>query len=83
MVRSSQQNKLLTTGLIGAVVALVCCFTPALIVLFGVLGLSAWVADPAWLDWVLWPSLVFFVMLCLFALIRRGRSGQAQPAGRD
>ena len=41
---------LLGTGIAGTAIAVVCCFTPALVILLGALGLSAWLA---WLDFVL------------------------------
>ena len=59
---------LLRTGLCGTVIAAICCFTPFLGVLFGVLGLSALMG--AWLDFVLLPALVFFVALTGFAAFR-------------
>ncbi len=61
-------RKLLRTGIVGTVVAAVCCFTPALVVLFGVLGVSAWLG---WIDYVLFPALGFFVLLTGYALYRR------------
>lgn len=33
---------LLTTGVVGTIIAAVCCFTPALVVLLGAVGLPAW-----------------------------------------
>ncbi len=65
---------ILTTGLIGAVIAALCCFTPLLIILFGVVGLSAAVG---YLDYVLLPALAFFVLLTLYALWRRQQRSQA------
>ncbi len=61
---------LVRTGLIGAAVAAVCCFTPALVLLLGAVGLSAWLA---WLDYVLLPMLVLFVGITVWALIRQRR----------
>ncbi|MBT0960281.1 mercury resistance system transport protein MerF [Denitromonas iodatirespirans] len=61
-------HTLLKTGIIGSVIAAVCCATPILVLLFGVLGLSAWVG---WLDYVLIPVLVIFVGITLYALHRR------------
>ncbi len=60
----------LRTGIAGTVVAAVCCFTPALVVVLGLLGLSAALA---WLDYVLFPALAFFAALTVFALARRRR----------
>jgi mercuric ion transport protein len=55
----------LKTGIIGAVIAALCCFTPILVILFGLLGLSALVG---YLDYVLFPALAFFVGLTLYGL---------------
>ena len=65
---------ILTTGVIGAIIAALCCFTPVLVILFGVVGLSAVVG---YLDYVLLPALAFFVLLTLYALWRRKRRIQA------
>ncbi len=59
---------LLKTGIAGSVVVALCCATPILVILFGVLGLSAWVG---WLDYVLIPTLVVFVGITIYALHRR------------
>ncbi len=34
-------KRLLSTGIVGAVIVALCCFTPILVVLLGVIGLSA------------------------------------------
>lgn len=60
--------KLLVTGLIGSVLSALCCFTPILVILFGTLGLSAFVG---WLDFVLLPSLALFLGITVYALIKR------------
>jgi mercuric ion transport protein len=65
------EGKLLKVGVIGAAVAAICCFTPALIVLLGVLGLSHLAGV---LDYVLLPALLIFVGLIIYALIRRSRA---------
>ena len=59
---------LLKTGVAGTVVAALCCATPILVILFGVVGLSAWVG---WLDYVLIPVLVAFIAITIYALHRR------------
>ena len=66
-------DKLLLTGVVGTVIAALCCFTPVLVVLLGVVGLSALTGV---LDYVLMPALVFFVLLTIYALVRRTRSQQ-------
>jgi len=65
---------ILTTGIIGVVIAALCCFTPILVILFGVVGLSAIVG---YLDYVLLPALGFFVLLAIYAIWRRQRHSQA------
>ena len=59
-------------GIVGTVVAALCCFTPVLVVLLGAVGLSALLGM---LDYVLIPALVFFVGLTAYALFRRSRAG--------
>lgn len=54
-------------------IAALCCFTPVLVVLLGVVGLSALTGM---LGFVLIPALVFFVLLTIYALVRRARSQQ-------
>ena len=68
-------KSLLRTGVIGTVVAAVCCATPALVVLLGALGLTAWLA---WLDYVLLPALLIFAGLALFAFIQREKNRPAE-----
>jgi mercuric ion transport protein len=63
----NDQN-LLRVGIAGAVILALCCFTPLLVVLLGVVGLSALAG---WLDVVLLPALVLFLAIMAWALIRR------------
>jgi len=62
---------MLWIGAIGSVIAALCCFTPILVVLFGVLGLSALMG---WADMVLLPVLAAFVLLTVVAAIRVRRA---------
>lgn len=68
-------GKLFGVGATGTVVAAVCCATPALAILLGALGLSAWLA---WSDYVVIPALLVFLAVAVVGLIRWRRSG---PAG--
>ena len=70
---------LLYTGAAGSVIAAICCFTPALVLLLGVIGLSAWVG---WLDYVLFPMLAFFLGLTGYALYRLRQGRLARGTGR-
>lgn len=67
----SKNNRMLTTGIVGTVIAALCCFTPILAVLFGLVGLSAVLG---WLDVVLLPALAFFIGLTIYAVWRRQRN---------
>lgn len=62
---------LLTTGIVGTVVAALCCFTPVLVVLLTGVGLAAAIG---YLDLVLLPALAIFVGITLYALWRRKRN---------
>jgi len=61
-------KNLLRTGIIGSIIAAICCFTPALVILFGAIGLSSLVGI---LDYVLLPSLAFFLAMTAYALWKR------------
>jgi mercuric ion transport protein len=62
------ERRWLRIGIGGTTVTAVCCFTPALAVVLGAIGLSAWLA---WLDQVLLPALVLFLGITAWALMRR------------
>lgn len=64
------KDKLLLTGVIGTVIAALCCFTPVLVVLLGAVGLSAVVGV---LDYVLLPALFIFAAITVYALVRKKR----------
>ena len=61
-------ERLLRIGVIGSIVAAICCFTPLLVVLFGALGLSALIGV---LDYVLLPTLGLFIAITVYALWKR------------
>lgn len=63
-------NNLLRFGVIGTIIAALCCFTPILVILFAAVGLS-WTVG--YLDYVLLPALFIFIGLTLYALWRRQR----------
>jgi len=58
----------LKTGIVGAVIAALCCFTPILAVLLGVLGLGGLTG---YLDYVLFPVLFIFLGLITYGLYRQ------------
>ncbi len=61
-------EKLLKVGIIGTIVAALCCVTPILVILVTTVGLSAIVG---WLDFVLFPALAVFIAITGYALWKR------------
>lgn len=62
-----RRTRLLKLGIFGAIITALCCFTPVLVVLFGVLGLAGLVG---YLDYVLFPLLAVFVLLIVVGAVR-------------
>ncbi len=67
---ATRNKRLLRRGLIGTVIAAVCCFTPLLVVVFAAIGLSAWLG---YADYVLFPALALFVAITVYAVVRQQR----------
>lgn len=59
---------LLRAGIVGTVLVALCCFTPVLVILLGVVGLSALTG---YLDYVLLPALAIFIGLTIYAIRRK------------
>ena len=68
---------LVWVGLVGTVLVALCCFTPILVILLGVAGLSVLTG---YLDYVLLPALAIFVGLILF--MPYGANARLMPAVR-
>jgi len=70
-----RDRTLIATGAVGALLAAICCATPLLAVVFGAVGLTAWLGKA---DYVLVPALVICLGLIGVALYRkRGQGGGA------
>ncbi|MEP2980678.1 MAG: mercury resistance system transport protein MerF [Lentilitoribacter sp.] len=65
------KDKLLATGIIGTILAALCCFTPLLVWLLSAIGLSAVIS---YIDIFLLPALGFFIILTGVGLWRRRKS---------
>jgi mercuric ion transport protein len=65
------EAKLLRFGIVGTVVLTICCFTPVLVILLGVVGLGAWTI---YLDRVLLPLLGLALACTAIGLWRVQRS---------
>ena len=61
-------QRLLRFGIIGSVIAALCCFTTVLVSLLAVVGLSAAVG---WLNYVLFPALFIFIGITVYAAHRQ------------
>ncbi len=66
-----RKNLALWIGAIGTVIAAVCCFTPVLVMLLGVLGLSALVG---YVDPLLLPLLGVFVLILIYGIVQQVRA---------
>lgn len=69
---------LLTTGIVGTIIAALCCFTPLLVVLLSAVGLSARLG---WLDFVLLPALGIFILITVYAGVRYARHSSSSTGG--
>ena len=67
------KDKLLLTGVIGAVVAALCCFTPLLIITLPAIGMGG-ILTYVYNDIVLLPLLALFLILIGVALWQRKKS---------
>ena len=63
-----RDRTLITTGIVGGALAAICCATPLLAILFGAVGLTAWIAKA---DYMVIPALVLCVALIGFGLYRQ------------
>lgn len=66
-----KDTSILKTGIIGSIIAAICCATPVLVIALGALGLSAWLG---WVDYVLIPALVLFLAITAYGFWRRQRA---------
>jgi mercuric ion transport protein len=65
--------QLLKTGLMGSIMAALCCFTPVLAVLLGAVGLGWFIG---YLDYVLVPVRVIFLGLVSYAVLRNAKKAR-------
>ena len=62
---------LLRIGIIGSLLAALCCFTPLLVMVLSSLGFGTLIGV---LDYILFPALIGFLALTLYAWLRMRRS---------
>ncbi|MDA9009339.1 mercury resistance system transport protein MerF [Alphaproteobacteria bacterium] len=63
-------DKLLKTGIIGAVIAVICCLLPPLAILLGFVGFSA---IAGYLDFVLIPAIIVAVVMIGYGLWKKSK----------
>lgn len=66
-------NRLITTGIFGSLIAMICCLTPALVVLLSALGLAALIG---YLDFVLLPAMAIFLGLIVYGWWTKSRCSE-------
>jgi len=67
MQTDKKQKNLFRVGIIGTIVAALCCFTPILVLLLSAIGLGA---VSVYLDYILFPILVVFMFLTIYGLLQ-------------
>jgi mercuric ion transport protein len=65
-----QNARLLKIGIVGSIIAAICCYTPILLVALGFLGLSSLAGL---LDYILLPVLALFFLITGYALWKHQR----------
>lgn len=70
----NKKRPLLKWGITGTVIAALCCFTPILVIVLGVVGLSDMLG---YLDYVLLPALAFFIGLTFYALFKSKKKNKS------
>ena len=77
----AKDGKLIGIGGVGALLAAICCFTPALVLLLGALGMSALVGW--WLDLILFPAMAVFMGMAAYGFYLRRRASAGIAAGAE
>ena len=72
----TKEDKMLRSGIVGSVIAAICCFTPLLVIAVAGVGLSA---ITGWLDYGLFPMLFASMGVTAQALYLRFGAGQPSP----
>ncbi|MBW3097025.1 mercury resistance system transport protein MerF [Pseudohoeflea sp. DP4N28-3] len=65
------EKNLLRTGVIGTAIVALFCFTPVLVILLVIVGLSVPIG---WLDYVPLPELAGFIAVAAYAIWRKQRT---------
>ncbi len=66
-MKNNSGKTLVKAGIIGTILAAICCSTPILVIAFGMVGLGA---ITGYLDYVLFPLLGLFIFVTLYGFLR-------------
>ena len=73
-MKNESGKPLLKVGVIGTILAAICCTTPILVIALGMMGLGAMTG---YLDYVLLPLLGLFILLALYGFLQgRKKDGE-------
>lgn len=67
-MNNESDNKLVKVGIVGTIVAAICCATPILVILLGAVGLGALTG---YLDYVLFPALAIFLLITAYGFWKK------------
>ena len=67
---------MLRTGIIGVILAAICCFTPFLVVVFAFAGITAWLG---WVDYALFPLMFTSMGVLSYGLYLRSHKVGPSP----
>lgn len=73
-----EKDRWFKTGLWGTIVTAICCFTPILVWILGILGLATLTG---YLDYVLFPLLGIFIAITIYAALARRRAESRSRPG--
>ncbi len=76
----TQRNRVLWTGVTGALIVALCCFTPILVMFLGAVGLGALTG---YLDYVLLPTLVIFLGMTVYGLSKQKHRRRSTHDDKD
>lgn len=71
MKSGKKQKNLLKVGIIGTIIAALCCSTPILVLLLSAIGLGA---VSVYLDYILLPVLAGFILMTIYGLLQLMRT---------
>lgn len=70
-MKDQSAKTLVKVGVIGTILAAVCCATPILVILLGAVGLGALTG---YLDYVLFPALAIFILIAAYGFWKKNKN---------